>query len=893
MSPTSSHRLLTRLLVRLAGGIGRHPLPVIAAGVLAAVAAGAFAVTHLKMATARLDLIGRDVPYVRRLLDLEAEFGDLNSIVVAVRAPEPAAARAYAGDLAARIEGQPARFRGVFYRVDPARLGGRALLFLERERVAALSAAAERLLPALEQGALPGALDAFAGELEARLAGAGEPGEDGGDAALADLARALLADLDVALAGRTPAGTPLDELPGWDDAGYVWGGDGSLILLVAFNEEDTGALDPKSAAVATLRGLLDDLAPAHPDVAAALTGKPVLDVDEMRTYEVDSQRASLLALVSVTLLLVAAFRRLLAPLLVGVCLLLSVTATLGLAAVWPGHLNLMAVVFVVVVIGLGVDFGLHLVARYDECLAAGWTSQEALREALGATGPAIVAGALTTAGAFLCALLTGFRGLREFGVIAALGVLASLAIMLTVLPALVVLLDRRRREARGGQPGPVVRALGLLDRLHARHAGKVLAVSAALTAAAVLMAPRLRYEGNLLELQDPTLPSVQLELQLLRDEQLSSWFLAYTTRDLTRLAAAADRVRGLPGVARVESVRDRLPPEQEQRLPAVQALQRRLGALAVAEAWPDARLADALRRLQEVLEEALDEALTGGREEALPVLEELLLAAEGALARLEAEGVTPAARRYDAALRGALERRLGALATPPAEPLTPQTLPSELRDRLVGRDGSYLLRIYPEEDLWDPLARGEFLAAVRAALPEVTGIPLLVHESSAAMAAGYLQAGLYALGVVALFLVLHFRRPGPAALALLSLGVGAVWLIGLMGALDLPLNPANLVALPLLLGIGIDTSVHVIHRAQEAAPGEPLVGTSLGSALLFSGLTSVASFGSLMGASHPGTASIGSTVALGVLCCLLAGFLVPPAILAWRARPAGSDGSKP
>ncbi len=878
---------LTRLLVGLAGVVERRPASVVGVGLALAVLAGLFASQRLVMATARIDLIGKEVPYVRKLLDLEAEFGDLNSIVAVVRGEDEQAARAVADALAARVRADTTRFRGVFHRFDPARLGAQALLYADAEQLAQLDAMAERLLPGLADGALPGAIDGFAGELEARLA-AGDSGGGGGDAALAGIADTLLRDLGAALAGEDPTGTPLDELAGWDDVGYVRAGDGSFILLIAFREADTGELDPKSAAVAAARAAAAELERAHPGVEVGFTGKPVLDVDEMRTYEVDSTKTSLVALISVTLLLVVAFRRLLAPLLVGGCLLLAVIDTLGFAALWPGHLNLMAVVFVVVVIGLGVDFGVHLVARYDELVAAGRSPGEALSETLRLTGPAIVTGAATTAAAFLCAVLTDFKGLREFGVIAALGVIASLGVMLSVLPALVLLIDRRRgRPAAPPGPGITLRALGGIDWLTRAHPRKVLAVAAALTLLAAVFASRARYDGNLLALQDPALESVQLELHLLRDEQLSSWFLAYTTDDLAELERAAARARAIPGVERVESVLDRLPAEQNERLEAVRALQERARGLTPAADWSDERLRAALERLQGALLTALDEALTGGREEALATLEGLLERTEAAL-EAAADGVHPAARRYDRALAAAIERRLGPLTGPPAEPLTPANLPAELKERLIGRSGQLLLRIYPEEDLWEPEPRGRFLAAVQAELPEVTGIPLLVHESSWSMANGYLAAGAYSLVLVAGCVLLHFRRLGPSLLSLGALGLGWLWLAGLLGAWGLPLNPANLIALPLLLGIGIDTSVHVIHRALEVGPRAPLIGTSLGSAVLFSGLTSIASFGSLAIASHPGSASIGIVVSLGILCCLLAGLTVPAAVLACLANGRSS-----
>lgn len=870
---------LARWFAWLGQAIAQRPGRTVAVGLALGVAAGVAAVNGLGLATARLDLIGRDVPYVKRILDLESELGDLNSIVVVVRSRSPARARAFTDALAERIRADRKRFRGEFHRIDPGAFGPQALLYLPPERLAALDGAAAELLPSLGRGALPGALDGFAAFLEARLR-EGRP-EAGGEASLAALAQGLLADTRRAFAGELPEGTPIDVIPGWDDAGYVRGADGTHVMLVAFNEEETGALDPKSAAVDALRGWLDAMAPRFPAVDAALTGKPVLDVDEMRTYQTDSARATIAALIGVTLLLVLAFRRLTGPLLVGACLALAVVITLGLATAWPGHLNLMAVVFVIVVIGLGVDFGIHFVARYDEVLAEGVAPGPALGQALATAGPAIVAGAATTAAAFASAALTTFQGLREFGVIAAFGVLASLAVMLTVLPALLRIVDRSGR--RSSRPG---RGFAWLDALHRDHPGKLLLGAAALTVVAAVCGRGVTYDGNLLRLQDPTLPSVQLEQSLLEDDRLSGWFLAYPAPDLTDLERAADVARAVPGVRRVESILDRLPASQQESLGPARRLQGRLATTAIPAAWPDERLPEALGRLGLALEDALDRVLAGADPATIELLEGLLLETEEALDAAQ-EGPWPAAvRQYDQRLRAALTARLEGLAAPPIEPLTVDTLPVALRDRLVGKRGTLLLRIFPEGDLWDPVARGGLLKRVRAVLPEVTGIPILLHESSASMAGGYVQAGGYAAVVVALLLLLHFRDLRAAGLAALALAIGGVWWLGAMGVLGIDLNPANLVALPLLLGVGIDTSVHVIHRLRESPPGVPLIGTSLGNALVFSGLTSAVSFGSLLLASHPGTASIGATIALGVGACLAAGLWVPPAIVAWRRRAA-------
>ncbi|RMG10113.1 MAG: hypothetical protein D6731_18105, partial [Planctomycetota bacterium] len=655
------------LLGPLARAAGRRPRATVLVGTAACALLGLLALARLGFDTARIALVG-DVPFVRRHLALEEEFGDLNAIVVAVRGRDLAETRAVGDALAHDVLAEPDVFRGCFHRVAPESFGGRALLFLDRDQLRALDAFLARLLPELRRGTLAGCLAGFAAELERRVA---EGTDDGGSAELLAWARGLLADAREAASGGTPKATVFDALPEWDTAGYSWAGDGeTLILLVDFREaQDGDGLDPRTRAVERLRELVARQRQRWPGVEIGVTGKPTLEVDEMRTYERDSLRASLVALGLVTLLLVLAFRRWSGPLLVGGCLALAVAATLGLAALWPGYLNLMAVVFVVVVIGLGVDFGIHLVSAYDEALAAGAPPPTALEEAFERVGPAIVAGGLTTVGAFGVATLTEFKGLREFGAVAALGVLASLVVMLTVLPGLLVLLDRDRRTARLPRPP---RAFRWLDRA-LRHWPKTsLCLVLVCCALSVLAVARLRYRSNLLLLQDQRLQSVQLELSLLRDRQTTGWFLAYATPDLEALRAAARVARALPGVRRVESVLDVLPPRQAERLPLVRRVQERLAAALAAP--PPATTPEALRaaldRLEGTLEEALEAALAGGREQALGPLDELLEATSAA--RAVAERADPAAlARYDRRLAERFAARARPLANPPAAPITP------------------------------------------------------------------------------------------------------------------------------------------------------------------------------------------------------------------------------
>lgn len=890
--------------------LARHPWLVLLAAALLTAASTARVLRAIQreemFKTARLELVGEGVEYVGRYQDLEREFPDLEAIVIAVESERPAATLALARELERRLQADREHFASVFARVDPASLGAGALLWAGPSAASRGADAVERAVPRLlEAGALAGTLEAIAGELRALARGPAQAEAPPGAELLGAGVEGLLSRLEDALAGRTPPAGSLDDPLQLEEQGWAWADEGRRLLVMLVAGRDLpGDLDPQGPSVQALRALVAELAPAHPEVRVGITGKPALQVDEMGTYQSDAVRASLVSLIGVTLLQVLGLRRLLAPLMIGGCMSLAVVWTLGAATLWPGHLNLLATVFVVIVIGLGDDYAIHLVIRYDWERARGRPPEEALREVLVSTGSAIGVAGVTTVLAFAACFLSEFRGLREFGAVAGFGVLAAALASVTVLPSLLVLVDRRDR-ARPPSPAPTAderarpglldRALHGLDRLSERRPLLPLGAVVALTAGAAALAPGLAWEPSLIALQDPSLDSVQLELRLLHHERFTSWSMAWPAPDLPALRAAAARVSALPEVRRVESVDDALPPEQEGALPHVARLQAALAPLAAATELPaldPARLQRALAALEEACEEAGGAALSSGRGEAVARLAawaERCQAARQALSR--GPGRTA---ELELALSASLRALALRLSAPPVRALSPADLPPALRERLVGKSGRYLLRILPRGDMWQEPELAAFVGAVQAALPQATGVPELVLRGSQLMVQGYLQAGLWAFLGVTVCIALYFRAPGPVLLSLLTLVLGAVWTTGLTALCGVGINPANLVALPLLVGIGINAPVYVIHHARQE-PHEALLGSSLGRALIYSALTSVVGFGSLQLAHHRGMASIGSTTAIGVLSCLLAALLVPPPLLALlrRRRPPVATGAPP
>ncbi|MBX3472364.1 MAG: MMPL family transporter, partial [Planctomycetes bacterium] len=322
---------------------------------------------RLELSADRTDLLGRQHAYARSFGELQDDFGDVDSIVVLVAAPAREAALAYAADLSAAVAAAPgAPFGAVFYGVPEEALQGKALLFLDLpdlEEVERRLAGAAPALVALGEGGAGGLLEHVAER--ARAVARREAADGGGDDDAADLP--LLAGLVEALSDSVAAGAP--RLPAWrelipagvdDRDGYVWTRDGRLVVLVEARARGGPA---RLAAVDALRALLEARRPAWPAVETGLTGSPVLEADEQATFVRDALRATGAALLGLVLLLVASLRRVVAPLLVLLGLGWAVVVTLGVAALWPGHLNLVTVVVGALLLGVGADGALHLVTR--------------------------------------------------------------------------------------------------------------------------------------------------------------------------------------------------------------------------------------------------------------------------------------------------------------------------------------------------------------------------------------------------------------------------------------------------------------------------------------------------------------------------------------------------
>ena len=677
-----------------------------------------------------------------------------------------------------------------------------------------------------------------------------------------------------------------DSNPEAQHANYITFASGTIFLVTAHAPSD----DLSGAAVSRFRELVAQTRYEVPGLNVGLTGETVLEQDEMAQSQKDTFVASIVSLILCALIFIYGYNEIGRPLKTTVCLVVGLAYTLALATLTVGHLNILTITFVPILIGLAIDFGIHLVTRYEEELRLGKTPEAALARAMVYTGQGIFTGALTTAGAFIAMAFTNFKGIQEMGVICGLGLLACLVPMMTLLP---VMLLRGRQNAIDQKPAQVA-ARARIENLWLQ---RPVLVAVLITVSCVLAGSQLHkvyFDYNLLNMQSAGLPAVVFEEKLIHSADKSVLFGASVADSLPQAIELEKKFKALTNtVADVESIAQFLTPGQEEKLRLIGEIKKEIAPLRFNPPDLDPVNVSALSRTLYSLYGYLGAAQSevGGSDPELTKqmaslqstiqqLRSTMLAGDGVAVETHAEKLG----QFQQALFNNILETFDILKKQDnSAPLQTADLPPALRDRFVGVTGKYLLQIYPREDVWQRQNQKAFIEDLRRVDPNVTGTPVQLYEYTSLLKQSYERAAVYSLIAIAILVLIHFRSLWAVLLSLIPVGIGTLWLAGLMGWLGVPFNPANIMTLPLVIGIGVTNGIHILNRfAEERTPG--ILSRSTGKAVLVSGLTAIAGFGSLILAKHRGIHSLGLVMAVGIGACMVAGLTFLPALLSLLGR---------
>lgn len=873
----------------------RRPGLVVVVAMLFSLACGVFSLEHLSFTNNRTDMLDPEARVQLGWTAFKSRFGLSADLVVLAQGPS-GGCEAALDDLATRLRQEPEKFEHVFHRLDLPSLASSSLYYLSRRDLIDLRDMLTAVKPWMKELSKPGALNRLLSlekrespEVTARRLGPILP-----------LFNEVLEQLIDTLESRgeksyqSPMGNFQPDLPMLKDRVanpgqtrfYTILPDGRTYVLVCTAHNSSGSYALDLMIVARLRQIAREVGRQQEDVTLTVSGEPVLNTDEMVGAQEDALRSGKLALVLVCILLVVSLRAVLRPLAIVLSLGLALTWSAAFAAQGIGQLNLLTINFATVLVGLGMTFGIHILFRYQEERAAGISLSDSIRTALVETGRDNLVGAVTTAVAFLALHFTAFRSAGELGLIAGTGTLLCLIAMLVVLPSLLVLLERLQGLPEKSGHGVW---LGRLDLGLRGHPLWVLGISLWLTVYSLSWFNRVQFDYNMLHLQPRHCESVEVE-RFLQSIGYSALRAVSVASDLDEALRQRDEFLKLPQVAQVESVVSLLPLNLESKTAVVSEVVALAGTLRLPEVLPllDAKRLLELQRSYQSTEghlrlviPRLEQAGHGKEAERLGTL---LTRLSGSFDPKNPGPVVDGVRRFDKDFRADLVSKIDFLRRQRvAPPRVLDDLPNALSSRSLSVDGQVALYVIPRADVWEREALEHFVKAVERVNPDITGGPLLVYYYLEALRDAYSVSARNALMVIAVLLLVHFRSLLRAGLALLPKLLGMVWMVGAMGVSGVSFNPANFMALPLTLGIGLIFGVHVMSNLLSRQDSS-LFASSTGPAILLSGVVTVVGFATLLSSQHQGIASFGFVMAVGVAANLLTSLLTLPALVDWMRR---------
>jgi len=478
----------------------------------------------------------------------------------------------------------------------------------------------------------------------------------------------------------------------------------------------------------------------------------------------------------------------------------------------------------------------------------------------------------------------------------------SLVPMMILLPALLLRGKQNVLDQKGG--GQSADPRGRIEQLWLARPKWVVGVGVALTAVALTQFPKVYFDYNLLHLQTEDLPAVEYEMKLMNNSSKSVLFGAVVADSLEDAVELEGRLSKLSTVSSVDSMGKYLTEDQDRKLRLVGEIKGILNPLYFPPV--DLRpvniseLSAVLYRFIGFLGAAM-EAIekSDGNKSLLESIRSLDRVARDFRVAINAGDSRMALDRKLAGFQQALfldlRETLGAIRNQDnSERLTVADLPPTLHDRFVGVSGKHLLQVYPNGDVWDREFQEKFVAELRSVSEDATGTPVQLYEYTTLLKNSFVEAAGYSLVAIAVLVFIHFRRISCVILSLLPVTLGAAWTAGIMGLVGIPFNPANIMTLPLVIGIGVTSGIHILNRfSEDDNPG--ILAKSTGKAVLVSALTTMAGFGSLMVAKHQGIQSLGYVMSIGVAACMLAALTFLTALLTlltsrgWSIKKPSSD----
>ncbi len=870
-----SHSRSYHIFARWAAFSYRYAAWVILIALFVAALSVLYTSRNLGIHTDTTDMLSEDLPFRVNHERYKAAFPQYkDTILLALNAPTPEQAHAAAKRLTADLQADSGHIQDAYYFSGDAFLERNGLLYKdisELERITDRLAAAQPLVARIADDPT---LHTFTSVLTEAI----NELRTGRKLELESVLNGMRTTLDAQLAGK-PQALSWQVLFSDEVQQTTY-----QELVMVQPKLDYTELFAAEQPIAAIRATAHDLELGGDSVEQLrITGNVALSYDELNSAMRGALDAGLLAVIMVAVVLFVALRSAGAVLIVLLSLMLGLALTAAFATVAVGHLNLISIAFAVLYIGLGVDYAIHFLLRYQEIKKSNQSITDALYAASGDVGHALTVCAITTAIGFYAFMPTTYRGVAELGLISGTGMLISLIVTLTIVPAL-----QRYLPIRPEKTFISVRFLSRSLRLPPLPHKLIYIATAFALLVSVIVLPQIRFDYNLLNLNDPDAESVQTFQELLAEAEDSPWHIILLAEDQRVMKDIVQRLTYLPEVDKVVTIFDLVPTKQEDKLMLINEMALTLGPIAFpASIERDGQSLLQQREMLGALQTTLDLFIAEEPDHSASKPARALSASLTALltrlnvAASEKDDQESLLRAISSDLLSLLPVSLERLQIAfEAQPFTQQELPASLKRHWQSQTGTYRMAVYPAEDINDNDALRRFVRAVQQVAPQATGAPVISLEAGEAVVDAFIHAfSLTLLGVVLALLIL-LRNITNILLVLVPLLLAALFTSAATVLLDVPFNFANIIALPLLLGIGIDSGIHMVHRSRHAlVANENLMNTSTVRAIFYSTLTTLAGFGSLIFSPHQGTASMGLLLVAGIILMLICVLIILPALL--------------
>lgn len=890
--------------------IHRFPTLISLAIIFSAIICLIYTHQNLTFKTSRNALIRDDLPYNVRYEAYRNEFKDFDGIIVAIDTAHPKQSQMMIESLAQRLAQDSEMFSETFYKIETSFFNQHALLYLkldklqnvfqkihEHQSFIQLIQDSPNLIGFYKALNLQ-VSQALISHLSDSLLGPNQTTqEDPKEPINIDFIIQALQDLQTILIYQQKPMFPnlwktffSENHSALKSAGYLLSENEKLMFLITEPEDQEGnSFTNSEHALTRLRWHIQELQEIYPQVQAGVTGSEALNTDEMLTVQKDIINASLISLFGVAFIFILSFRGFIRPILAIITLLISIFWTMGFTTLVVGHLNLLSVVFTTILIGLGIDFGIHYLFRFKEEHNVHQNLEYCMQQTLKTTGKGIFVSALTTAFAFYAAALSDLKGLQELGMIAGTGIILCFIAMFTFLPASIAVLEKYGNYHAKMNTTKVFHFPQWLQIFLKPKI--IFPLTAFMTILALFFIPTIHFNYSLLDLQSKDVESVTWEKKIIQESDRSTWYTASIANNLQQAQDLIHHFKTVEGVEKIESISNLIPENQNEKINWI--LKNKSSIIdilptqdIVVQSNFDLKLL--LRELQKLKFKLRSDSDKWNPDQkpddnqlalAQYLLSDMIESIQNSSDILSNSFL----KIYEKELIQSFNQEIQILhANLIPTPINTHNLPQNLKDRFIGKTGKILIQIYSKFNIFDYQKMSQFIQSLRNIDPDVTGVAIQIFESSQIMKIGYIKGGVFALIVIYLILWFTFRNLISSLLAMVPLVIGCLWSIFFMYVFQIEFNLANLVVLPLIIGIGVDNGIHVVHRFRESQiTAFQVVSGSTGKAIILSSITSMIGFGSMTVAHHQGIYSIGLVLTLGIGTCLWVSITFLPVLLEW------------